>query len=65
MTRFLHRFRAAAVIALALVLGLPSWGQAAPACVSRDEVGMSGGAGLQFPGGTGGTGAMPGGVGGT
>lgn len=57
--------------AVTLVLGLwlnpvaPAWVDAAPACISRDEVGMAGAAGLQFPGGTGGTGAKVGGVGGT
>lgn len=40
---------------------------AAPVCVSRDEMGMAGAAGLQFPGGMGGTGVRNenGGVGGT
>ena len=58
-------------VAVALVLGLnlasPTEVVAAPVCVSRDEVGMAGATGLQFPGGTGGTGARSenGGVGGT
>lgn len=42
-------------VAVALVLGaslvVPAEVVAAPVCVSRDEVGMAGAAGLQFPGG--------------
>lgn len=42
-------------VAVALVLGLnlaaPAEVVAAPVCVSRDEVGMAGATGLQFPGG--------------
>jgi hypothetical protein len=61
--------RCLSLVALALGFGLslvaPAEVVAAPVCVSRDEVGMAGAAGLQFPGGTGGTGARTGGVGGT
>lgn len=61
--------RCLSVVALALGFGLnlvaPAEVAAAPVCVSRDEVGMAGAAGLQFPGGMGGTGARTGGVGGT
>ncbi|MGJ7518529.1 DUF5666 domain-containing protein [Pseudomonas baetica] len=61
--------RCVSAVTLALGLGLtlviPAWVDAAPACISRDEVGMSGASGLQFPGGVGGTGAKAGGVGGT
>jgi hypothetical protein len=61
--------RCFSIVTLVLGFGLnlvtPAWVDAAPACVSRDEVGMSGASGLQFPGGIGGTGAKTGGVGGT
>ncbi|MCA4079377.1 DUF5666 domain-containing protein, partial [Pseudomonas kurunegalensis] len=63
--------RCLSAITLALVFGLnlmaPAEVAAAPVCVSRDEVGMAGAAGVQFPGGTGGTGVRSenGGVGGT
>ncbi|WP_060510151.1 DUF5666 domain-containing protein [Pseudomonas sp. NBRC 111124] len=55
----------ALVLGLSLSLLAPAEVTAAPVCVSRDEVGMAGAASLQFPGGTGGTGARTGGVGGT
>ena len=54
-----------AVLGLLSGLGFCSLGNAAPACVSRDEIGMAGASSLQFPGGTGGTGVRSGGVGGT
>lgn len=63
--------RCLSAVTLALVFGLnlmaPAEVAAAPVCVSRDEVGMAGAAGMQFPGGTGGTGVRSenGGVGGT
>lgn len=61
--------RCLSVVMLALGLGLATCAgvQAAPVCVSRDEVGMAGAAGLQSPGGMGGTGvrSASGGVGGT
>ncbi len=61
--------RCLSVVTLVLGFGLnlvaPAEVAAAPVCVSRDEVGMAGAAGLQFPGGIGGTGARTGGVGGT
>jgi len=61
--------RCLSVVTLILGFGLnlmaPGQVVAAPVCVSRDEVGMAGAAGLQFPGGIGGTGARTGGVGGT
>ncbi|WP_442109688.1 DUF5666 domain-containing protein [Pseudomonas sp. NUPR-001] len=66
MTSPLRRFHTVAmVLGFALSLGLPSWASAAPACISRDEVGMTDAAGVQAPGGIGGTGARPGGTGGT
>ena len=52
-------------IALALGLGLPIVLQAAPACVSQNDAGISEVPVIQAPGGTGGTGATPGGMGGT
>ncbi|TDF79057.1 DUF5666 domain-containing protein [Pseudomonas sp. H9] len=62
----LCRVRSVAIaLGFALSLGLPSWGSAAPACMSRDELGMTDATGLQAPGGIGGTGARPGGTGGT
>ncbi|EOG3621506.1 DUF5666 domain-containing protein, partial [Pseudomonas putida] len=61
--------RCLSAVTFALVFGLnliaPAEVVAAPVCVSRDEVGMAGAAGMQFPGGVGGTGARAGGVGGT
>ncbi|MEG1082536.1 MAG: hypothetical protein RSE44_28770, partial [Pseudomonas sp.] len=66
MTSPLCRFHAVAmVLGFALSLGLSPWASAAPACISRDEVGMTDAAGVQAPGGIGGTGARPGGTGGT
>ncbi|WP_422422311.1 DUF5666 domain-containing protein [Pseudomonas sp. GZD-222] len=66
MIRPLRRLHAVAIVlGLALTLGFPAWVGAAPACISRDEVGMAGATELQSPGGTGGTGVRPGGTGGT
>ncbi|WP_433740268.1 DUF5666 domain-containing protein [Pseudomonas putida] len=62
---FLKRCFSAVTLVLGLNLVMPAWVDAAPVCVSRDEVGMSGASGMQFPGGVGGTGAKTGGVGGT
>jgi len=52
-------------IALVLGLGLPIVLQAAPACVSQNDAGISEVPIINAPGGTGGTGAAPGGMGGT
>ena len=54
-------------LVLGVSLGAPMAAQAAPVCVSRDELGMAGAAQMQYPGGSGGTGARTdnGGVGGT
>ncbi|WP_223542280.1 DUF5666 domain-containing protein [Pseudomonas sp. BF-RE-26] len=59
------KLRLIRAIALVLGLGFAIVLQAAPACVSQNDVGTSEVPVIQAPGGTGGTGAAPGGMGGT